>query len=299
MTMMLDREAVAELQANTIAVSMSQKRFGNSKKLDDRIHKRASDAVNADPKWLKTKEIILHTDHPAYRAVLQHMDTKRKEFKERTVAYPEPKIRLLRLDKLDIFQMEINQAQRQLDDLVEEMDACRDFMVSQARDALRDAFNPQHYPQSFADCFSIEVDYPMLGPDDRLQRLNPELYQRQVERFLAMMDAAIEETSLALASELEKVFGSLARSLESGRQIKAESFVKLNNLIERFEDVRIGTSANVQAVIDQARQIMQGRTITELERSVTARNAVARSLAPLHETVVSMTEPIEERFIEL
>ena len=114
-----------------------------------------------------------------------------------------------------------------------------------------------------------------------------------------MMDAAIEETSLALASELEKVFGSLARSLESGRQIKSESFVKLNNLIERFEDVRIGTSSSVQAVIDQARQIMQGRTITELERSNTARNSVARALAPLHETVVAMTEPIEERFIEL
>lgn len=297
--MLIDQQSITELQASTIAVSMRQKRFGNSKKLDDRIHQRASDAIKADPKWLKTKEIILHADHPAYRAVLSFMDSVRKEFRETTVAYPEPTIRLMRMDKLDLFQAYVQQSQNQLAHLIEEMDSHRDELIHMARNALRDAFNPSHYPDSFAGCFNIEVTYPQLGPDERLMQLNPDLYHRQAERFRAMMDDAIQQTSLALAEELNTVFSSLARALESGRQIKPTAFVRLNEMLERFEHIRIGTAPNIQAVVDQAREILHGRTSLELERSVSARTAVANALAPLQAMVTDFTESIEGRYIEL
>lgn len=299
MTLLIDREAAEELRRSTIAVSMNQRRFGNAKKLDDRIHKRASEAIKANPRWLKTKEVILQTAHPAYSAVLQHMDETRKEFRRRTVAYPEPTVRLVLVSKLQDLQDYLTNAQRELDGLVEEMDAHREFLIQQAKTALQDAFNPNHYPATFVGCFSIEIDYPTLGPDTRLQELNPELYQQQVERFRLMMDNAIVETTTALASELEKVFSSLSKSLESGRQIKPEAFKKLNGLIAGFEDIRIGTTPDIQRVVDNAREILSGRSMVEIERSVTARTSIARALAPLHNSVASMTEPIEERFIEL
>lgn len=299
MTMLVDQQTLQELQASTIGVSMRQKRFGNSKKLDERIHQRASDAIRANPKWLKTKEIVLHTEHPAYNAVLAFMRSVRKEFQETTVAYPEPTIRLMRMDKLEDFQAHMQQVQNHLAELIEEMDACRDELIRMAKDALRDAFNPNHYPDSFAGYFSIEVTYPKLEPDDRLMQLNPELYQRQVERFRAMMDTAIQETSLALAEELETVFSSLAKSLESGRQIKPNAFNRLNAMLERFEHIRIGTAPNIQAVVDQAREILHGRSSLELERSASARTAVANALAPLQSMVTEFTESIEGRCIEL
>lgn len=297
MTATLEADIAEELKSQTIAVSMKQKKFGNSKKLDEECHSRITSTLDADADRIRATEVIVNSKHPAYKAVTSHMSRVKREFVERTVSYPEPTIRLLNTSKLNDFQVKISHDVMELEHLVRILNTHRDELVEDAREKLGSAFKPEYYPASFDGQFGIEVSYPTIGPDDRLQQLSPELYEEQRRRFASMMDQAIQETTSALAIELEAIFSRIATSVAEGKTIRSNMLDPLNNFLDRFNDLRVGTSQSIQRVVDEARDILGRANPISLERSASARNAVAAALAPLHDNINNITQVVARRRI--
>ncbi len=295
----MDTDLTGELQAQTIAVSMKHKKFGNSKKVDEDCHSQMTRVIYADTERIRATEVIVNSKHPAYKAVTSHMSKVKREFNERTVFFPEPTIRLMNISKLDSFRGKVSSEIEELRSLVETLNLHRDELVDDARASLGRAFKPEYYPQSFTDQFSIEVSYPSIGPDDRLKFLNPELYEEQRRRFAAMMDQAIQETTSALAIELENIFSRIASSVAEGKTIRSNMLDPLNSFIDRFQDLRIGSSQAIQEVVDNARQIIANANPTAITRSASSRQALAQALAPLHENVSNITQRVVRRRVEL
>lgn len=299
MNMLLDANATQELQAQTIAVQMKMKRFGNSKKLDDTCLNDITRTLNADSDRIRATEVIVNSKHPAYKAVVSHMSRIKREFIERTVSYPEPTIRLMHIDRLDAFRSDLAHQVSLLEGLVITLDVHRDELVDDARSKLGRAFKPEYYPFTFDGQFSIEVSYPAIGPDERLQRLNPELYEQQKRRFEAMMQQAIDETTTALASELDTILGSIVQKLAEGKQLRSNMFDPLNSFLDRFQDIRLGSSRAIQEVVDQARAILSNKDPVWVARSASLRTSIAESLAPLHQSVTQFVEEAPYRMMSL
>jgi len=299
MNLVMDEQGVEELQKQTIAVSMKQKKFGNSKKLDEENHRTITRSIDADPERIKATEMIVNSKHPAYKEVTSLMSKAKRDFVERTVSFPEPTIRLMHIDRVDSFNLEIAGICEELERRVAVLDDHRNELVEDARAKLGSAFKPEYYPTSFRDSFSIEVSYPSVGPDERLKNLNPTLYEQQRQRFEAMMNQAIEETTTALATELETIFGRLASSLAEGKRLRSDMLDPLNSFLDRFADLRIGSNQAIRDIVDHARSILSQTSDGQIARNGTARLAVAQSLAPLHEQVVNMVQARNVRRIEL
>lgn len=299
MNLVIDEQGTEELQAQTIAVSMKQKKFGNSKKLDEENHRKITQSIEADPERIKATEMIVNSKHPAYKEVTSLMSKVKRDFTDRTVSFPEPTIRLMHIDRVDSFNREIEGVCEELARRVAVLDSHRDELVQDAMDKLGSAFKPEYYPTSFRDSFSIEISYPTVGPDERLKNLNPALYEQQRQRFEAMMSQAIEETTTALATELETIFGRLATSLAEGKRLRSDMLDPLNSFLDRFNDLRIGSNQAIRDIVDHARTILGQTNDVQIARNGSARIAVAQSLAPLHDQVVNMVQARNVRRIEL
>jgi len=295
----LDIDLTEELQANTIAVSMKLTRFGNSKKLDENCHEEVARVIDANIDRIKATEVIVNSKHPAYKAVTSHMSKAKRYFVDHTVTYPEPTIRLLNAGKLNDFNQTIEDYIGEMHDLVDTLDSHRDILVEDARIALGKAFKPEYYPTSFRGSFSIEVSYPSIGPDERLKQLNPGLYEEQERRFKQQMEQAISDTTTALAMELEKIFTRISESVSNGRTIRSDMFNPLNSFLERFEDLRLGSSPAIREVVDRARDILNQSDGVALVRSATARANLASALAPLSDNINNITQTVLGRRINL
>ncbi len=298
-TLELDEQLADELKKNTIAVSMQLKKFGNTKKLDEESHAKAAGAISASTDRIKATEVIVNSKHPAYKAVTSHISKIKRSFIDQTVSYPEPTIRLMNIDKLDTFQADVDIAIADLDELVDDLNRHREEIIEDARLSLGTAFKPEYYPPTFTGLFSIEVTYPTIGPDERLKQLNPKLYEEQERRFRQQMELAISETTTALATELERIFLRISESVAEGRTIRSNMFDPLNNFLERFEDLRLGSRPEIREVVEKAREILGNADSTAVARSATARANLASALAPLSENISNFTQIITSRQIDL
>jgi hypothetical protein len=299
MSTLLDNDLTESLQQTTIAVSMKMKRFGNSKKVDEDSHQAMTRVIQANADRIKATELIVNSKHPAYQAVTSHLSKTKRAFVERTVSFPEPTIRLMNIDKLERFQEQVAQDKEMLVTLVNTLNRHRDELVQDARRSLGNAFREEYYPTSFTDHFGIDVSYPTIGPDDRLKFLSPDLYEEQRRRFALQMDQAIQETTQALAIELETIFGRIASTVAEGKTVKSNMLDPLHSFLDRFQDLRVGSTEAMRTVVDQARQILSQANPTALQRSATARTSMAQALAPLQQSVSAITERVVRRRVQL
>jgi len=286
----LDQDLAQQLLEQTIAVQLNTRSFGNTKKLNREAHNVAAQALRAQPKRLKTSEVLIDPSMEEFAAVTSLIARVRDWFDKQTIPYPQPAIRLMHRDKLPQFQRDIESFLRQLRDLVYNLDNVRYQIIDSARIELRDAFQEELYPLSFAESYAIEINYPAVGPDPRLQALNPQVYAEQQRRFISQIDAVIQETTDEMSQQFSHILNQVTESLREGRRLKSNAFDPLCNFLERFENIKIGTSTTLQEMVSQARQIInQHSTHSSLNHSAVARSNVASALAPLAEQINSIT----------
>lgn len=299
MSIAIDQDLSQQLLEQTIGVSMRMTRFGNAKKLDDQCHSTVAQSIDADPDRIRATEVIVNSKHPAYKTVTSHMSKVKRTFTDSTIAFPEPTIRLMHCEKLERFQAQVESDQDELRRLVVTLDQHRNELVEDARRKLGNAFKPDYYPASFANSFSIEVAYPSIGPDERLRQLNPRLYEEQQRRFIAQVEQAIEETTAALAEQFAQIVARLVEAYQDGKRLNANAIDPLNNFLERFAEIRLGSSTQLRELIEQARGIVNEHAPVQLYRSSARRSQVAASLAPLQESIQAVLERAPVRQIRL
>lgn len=290
----LDQDLAQQLLEQTIAVQLNTRSFGNTKKLNREAHEQAARALQAAPKRLKTSEVLIDPAMDEFAAVTTHMSRIRDWFDKQTIPSQQQAVRFLHRDKLQQFESDIEAARRQLRDLIWSLDNVRWQIIDSARRELRDAFQEELYPLSFSESYAIEVSYPAVGPDPRLQALNPQIYAEQQRRFIAQIDAVIQGTTDEMTNSLSHILNQVSDALREGRRLKSNALDPLCNFLERFENIKIGTSTALQDLVSQARQIVtQHSSGIDLRESSTARSNVANALAPLTEQInnIATTTP--------
>ena len=115
-------------------------------------------------------------------------------------------------------------------------------------------------------------------------QLNPELYQQECDRVTARFEEAVHLTEQAFTEELAKLVEHLSDRLSGQSDGKPKIFRNsaIDNLtafFERFRQLNISSSAQLDELVDRAQQIVQGVPPQTLRDNQVLRQTVAAELS--------------------
>jgi hypothetical protein len=244
----------------------------------------AADAFDADIEVLSAAKKLLDTSHPAFRACSAIKSQAVAAWREATLPYVEPGIRLVRRSDVEKLEASLRASQGELVGAVEELDRCYEELVDQARVRLGELFDSGDYPASITDLFEIGWDYPATTPPDYLQSVAPEIYESECQRIRQRFNEAVEIAESAFAEELSGLVSHLAERLSGQADGKPKVFrdTAVTNLLEffdRFQRLNLNSDEQLNQLVSDARGLVNGVVPDQLRQRDTLREQLAGGLA--------------------
>lgn len=278
------------LRTTCAAVRVSLRWLGCRKALSAEQKATAADVFDASDRFLSAAKKLLDTKHPAFRAVTAVRGRILDYWKGMTLPYPEPGIRLIRQDRIAPFHAEMTERRDELDAAVRALDERFEELQSSARERLGRLFNPRDYPASLRGLFAVEWDFPSVEPPGYLAELNPALYEEECRRVAARFEEALALTEQAFSTELAELVAHLTDRLHGTADGKPKVFrdSAVTNLVEffdRFRRLNVRSSDQLDRLVAQARDVVQGIEPQSLRDNRILRDTVAGELGELRQSL--------------
>ncbi len=272
------------LRATMAAVRVAFCWFGVRKTLTPEQKAQAADTFGAEGQYLSAGKKLLDTRHPAFLAVTNVRHQLVATWQSMSLPYPEPAIRLIRQDKIDEFNRRMTELRQDLDEAVAQLDEHYAELKTAARERLGSLFNPSDYPESVRGLFGVTWEYPNIEPPAYLEHLNPALYEEESQRVAARFDEAVQLAEQAFVSELTGLVAHLTERLTGQVDNKPKVFrnSSVENLVEffrRFRQLNVRSNQELDELVSQAEQIVQGVEPQSLRDNQVLRQTVASELA--------------------
>lgn len=286
--------SAADLRATMAAVRLSFTWFGTRKTLTTEQRTQAADAFGAEGAFLSAGKKLLDTGHPAFKAVTATRSRLVAYWKGLTLPYPDTGIRLIRREDVSRFDAQMNRLQGDLTAAVDELDSQFADLKLAARSRLGRLFNTADYPEMLRGLFGVSWDFPSVEPPKYLRQLCPDIYRQESQRVAARFTEAVTLAEEAFRSELARLVSHLVERLsgeEDGKpKIFRDSAVdNLRSFFERFRTLSIGSSPQLDELVDQAQTIVSGIDADNLRRSRSLREHVAVELHAVRNTLDELT----------
>ena len=278
------------LRITTAAVRLSFTWFGVRKSLTTEQRAQAADTFGADGDCLSAAKRLLDTKHPAFKAVTAVKNRTVGYWKSLSLPFPEAGLRLIRQDQVESFDNQMNWFQQELADAVDALDERYHELQAAARERLGTLYNESDYPESLRGLFSMDWEFPSVEPPDYLMQLNPELYEQECQRVAARFDEAIQLAEQAFVDELSKLVSHLTERLAGQADGKPKVFrdsaiENLTGFFERFRQLNVRSNDQLDALVDQAQQIVQGIAPQSIRENHVLRQTVASELAEVQDVL--------------
>ncbi|WP_010583150.1 hypothetical protein [Schlesneria paludicola] len=276
--------AADRLRANMAATKISFNWYGVRKTLSDAQKERAADSFTAEATFLSAAKKLLDTRHAAYQAVTTVRGQILQYWRSLTLPYPESGVRLIRQDDIADFDSQLQRFQRELQNAVEQLDWKFSELKSSARQRLGDLYNSNDYPVSLRDEFGFNWEYPSIDVPDYLRQLNPRLYEQECQRIQSRFNEAVELAEQAFLDELGKLVGHLTERLAGADDGKPKIFrdsavENLTDFFHRFRHLNVRSNAQLDELVAQTQQIIQGVRPQQLREDVSLRQQIGRQMA--------------------
>lgn len=275
-----------QLRAQTAAVRFRQDKFGVRRALTATQQKTAADTFKAQARAIHATKQLIDTTAPEWRAVTKIISRARSYWSAVTIPYPEDGVRLIRRDRVDEFTNTMTEFAIELDEARKGLREAYTRLRNDARTRLGDLFDAEDYPPTIDDEFEIAWDFVSLAAPEFLKTLNPALYDAEQKKLAARFDEAIRMAEEAFTVELQTLVGHLVERLQPSDDGKPKVFrdAAVENLSEffgRFKQMTSGSNKELDQLVENAQQVVQGLTPAELRKDVTVRDRVSGALAPI------------------
>jgi len=282
--------AAQRLRTTMAAVRLAFTWLGVRKTLAPEQRTTAARAFHADRELLTASKLILDTKNPAYRAVAAVRSEASTYWRTVTLPFPEAGIRLLPQNSLGMFASTMQTYRERLQEAARELGAQYDQIKSEAQRRLGTLFNTSDYPSTLDGLFDLEVSYPTIEPPNYLMALHPEVYQQEQARVRERFESAVELAEQAFATELQRLTAHLAERLtglhDGQPKVFRDSAVEnLREFFERFRRLNIRSSPDLDALVEQAQQTINGVEPQTLRDSNRLRQMVARDFEQIQAAV--------------
>ena len=278
------------LRRTMAAARISLRWLGVHKTLTTEQKAQAAESFGAEGQFLSAGKKLLDTRHPAFKAVTTVKSQIRSYWRGVSLPYPEPGIRLIRQDGIENFDAQMNEFRYELGEAVEQLDQQYSELQRLARTRLGSLFNRADYPRSLKGLFAVEWDYPSVEPPDYLRQLSPELYEQERIRVAARFDEAVQLAEQAFASEFTGLIAHLTERLSGQEDGKPKIFrdsavTRLTEFFDRFRTLNVRSSDELDRLVQQAQEAVQGIAPQHLRDRVSVRQQVCRDLTAIQSSL--------------
>jgi len=280
------------LRETTAAVRVSFTWMGIRKTLTAEQKNQAAEPFGAEGDSLSATKKIIDTKHDAYKQVTAVRGKVVAYWKSLTLPFPEAGIRLIRQHVIESFNTEMLDFRTELGGAVAKLDERYAELQTTARRRLGGLYNPSDYPSSLRGLFQVDWDYPNVEPPEYLLQLNPAIYDQEKARIAARFEEAVTLAEQAFIGELAKLLEHLTERLtsESGeRKVFRDSAI--SNLVEffnRFGQLNVRSNQELDALVERAKQIVQGTEPQALRDNNSLRQHVATQLSQVQSVIDGM-----------
>ena len=292
-TTQLERSAAQRLRTTMAAVRLAFTWLGVRKTLAPEQRTTAARVFHADRELLTASKLILDTKNPAYRAVAAVRSDASSYWRTVTLPFPEAGIRLLPQNSLGLFATTMQTYRERLQEAARELGGQYDTIKSEAERRLGTLFNASDYPSTLDGLFDLEVSYPTIEPPAYLVSLHPDVYQQEQARVRERFESAVELAEQAFATELQRLTAHLAERLtglhDGQPKVFRDSAVEnLREFFDRFRRLNIRSSPELDMLVEQAQQTINGVEPQTLRDSNRLRAMVARDFEQIQASVGEM-----------
>ncbi len=285
--------ASERLRAETTAVRIQFHWFGTRKTLSADLTAQAADTFGAEHNSLSASKRLLDAKHPVFRAVTAVKTRATAYWKSVSLPFPEPGMRLIRQNQVDSFHQQMTEFQEDLAEAAQKLQEHYAELREAARDQLGSLFDSEDYPASLQDLFAVSWDFPSVEPPPSLQRLAPEVYQRACQQATTRFNEAVELAEASFLGELQSLIAHLTERLSGQSDGKAKTFrnsavENITEFLARFQQLNIGSSAQLDELVDQCRDVVRGVEPQKLRDNAALRTTVASELGQLSNSLDAM-----------
>jgi hypothetical protein len=246
---------------------------------------QAAQAFDAEGGFLSAGKKLLDTKAPAFRAVTAIRTKISDNWKGLSLPFPEPGVRLIKLDAVEDFDRQMADYKAELDDAVANLDRHFDELKRAAARRLGSLFNPSDYPATLIGLFGVSFDFPSIEPPDYLVQLSPDLYAREQERVRARFEEAVRLAEQAFLEDFARLVGHLTERItgtnEDGSQkvFRDSAVDNLWDFFERFRSLNVRSNQQLDELVTRAQQAVRNVGAQDLRDSDALRSQVAAQLS--------------------
>ena len=278
------------LKAITTAIRVAISWFGISRSLSPQQKAQAADAFGAEGESISASKKLIDCRHPAYKAVTNVRGRIVGLFRGISLPYPEPGVRLIRQDDVQTFHVQMTTLKAELAEAVENLQQHYSELKRAARQRLGSLYNAADYPDTLTDLFGVVWDFPSVEPPAYFQQLHPGLYQQECERVAARFNEAVQLAEEAFTGELAKLVSHLTERLSGTEDGKPKVFrdsavENLSDFFAHFRHLSIGSSDQLDQLVDQVQAIVRGVKPQELREKDSLRQYMATELSAVQATL--------------
>jgi hypothetical protein len=300
MTMTLEEPPVAHstgapsqrLRLSTTAVRVSLRWLGVRKTLTPEQKSQAAETFNAQGEYLSARKKLLDTKHPAYKEVTAVRGQIISYWKNNSLPYPEPGIRLIKQAQIEDFNQQLLQHREGLHRAVAALDDHYAELKATARRRLGQLYNPNDYPPSLQGLFEVDWDWPSVEPPDYLLQLSPAIYEQERNRVAARFEEAVHLAEQAFVAELGKLVSHLTERLtDSYGEKKVFRDSAIGNLVDffgRFKELNVGSNQEIDELVARAQGIVQGVAPQALRDNASLRQHITTQLSGVQAVIDGM-----------
>ncbi|MEZ6093460.1 MAG: hypothetical protein R3C03_04360 [Pirellulaceae bacterium] len=276
--------AVSHVRQNFIACRIKFKWFGTSKTLTTSQKSQAAESFGADGRAISAAKRLIDTKHECYRALTSIKSQVNKYWRESSLPYPEPGIRLIRNDAVDEFNSSLISYRCELGNAVLTLNDHYAELKEAARQRLGSLFDAADYPSSLTDEFEVNWDFPSVEAPDYLRRLSPEIYQQECERVQSQFTQAVSLAEQMFQEQLTELVERLVERLSADKSGKPKTFrdstiTNLDDFFARFRQLNIGSNEELEQLVERAQSIVHGVEPQQIRDNDSLRQQIATQMS--------------------
>jgi hypothetical protein len=274
------QDSGVDLARKTVFIKVRLSTIGNTRKVSTSLVE-----VDADKDLLRVSKHLLDS---AELKAIGRFDGEIRRYLYNICLPFEVGIHLLPVAALERVEQRLREFRTEREALVAAFISVYPSLCLDASTRLRGLYNPADYPRldEVHQQFGFSWRYPSFGVPDQLREISQEVWQQEREKAASRMAEASSEIQIVLRESMTKLVQHMAERLKDGADGKPLRFKEstVGNLIEfleNFEFRNVTDDHELQAMVKEARGLLQGIAADDLRNTGDLRTKVQQGMVAL------------------
>jgi len=251
--------------------------------------------------WLRGRKSLVNPEllGPIKTSVHQARNTVQKY----CLPFPITSLYLVPKESLSVIDENLQRHRDRFWEKVQDFEIMYEAAKEEARSVLGDLFNEADYPPEIARKFNFNWRFLTIDTPGKSGVLSPEIYEREKQKFVEMMNETRDLATTALSEEFGHVVEMLVERLstngEKPKVLSASMFNKLNEFLADFETKNIFNNERLQELTEEARSVINGVSTYNLRYNNGLREQLKEQMNNLKTSIDSAIDDLPRRKLRL